>query len=61
METLTAALWAINLEPPATTLAAWVAGGGGWLTRKAAGARLLVLPEFACAHWLSKTECRLPF
>jgi predicted amidohydrolase len=61
METLTAALWAINLEPPATTLAAWVAGVQARMAdAQAAGARLLVLPEFACAQWLSFAPPRLP-
>jgi predicted amidohydrolase len=54
METLTAALWAINLEPPATTLAAWVASVEARMAEaQAAGARLLFLPEFACSQWLS--------
>jgi predicted amidohydrolase len=61
MESLTAALWAINLEPPATTLAAWVAGVEARLAEaQAAGARLLVLPEFACAQWLSFAPPGLP-
>ena len=61
MENLTAALWAINLEPPATTLAAWVAGVEARLAEvQAAGARLLVLPEFACAQWLSFAPPDLP-
>jgi predicted amidohydrolase len=61
METLTAALWAINLEPPATTLATWVASVEARMAdAQAAGARLLVLPEFACAQWLSFAPARLP-
>ena len=61
METLTAALWAINLEPPATALAAWVAGVEARMAEaQAAGARLLVLPEFACAQWLSFAPPGLP-
>jgi predicted amidohydrolase len=54
LDTLTAALWATNLEPPATSLAGWVASIVGRMAEAhAAGARLLVLPEFACAQWLS--------
>ena len=61
METLTAALWAINLEPPASTLTAWVAGVEARMAdAQAAGARLLVLPEFACAQWLSFAPLGLP-
>ena len=45
METLTVALWAINLEPPATTLAAWVAGVEAWLMR-----RLPVLGCWCCGN-----------
>ena len=61
METLTAALWAINLEPPATALAAWVASVEARMAEaQAAGARLLVLPEFACAQWLSFAPPGLP-
>ena len=61
METLTAALWAINLEPPATNLGAWVAGVEARMAdAQAAGARLLVLPEFACAQWLSFAPVGLP-
>jgi hypothetical protein len=44
METLTAALWAINLEPPASALATWVASVEARMAEaQAAGARLLVL------------------
>jgi predicted amidohydrolase len=61
VETLTAALWAINLEPPAATLTAWVAGVEARMAdAQAAGARLLVLPEFACAQWLSFAPLGLP-
>jgi predicted amidohydrolase len=61
METLTAALWAINLEPPATALAAWVASVEARMAEAhAAGAGLLVLPEFACAQWLSFAPPGLP-
>ena len=53
-ETLMAALWAANLELPAGSLAAWTAGVEARMAEaQSAGARLLVLPEFACAQWLS--------
>ena len=54
METLSAALWATNLEVPGSSLRAWadfLDARMGELS--AAGFRLLVLPEFACAQWLS--------
>jgi predicted amidohydrolase len=61
METISVALWAINLEPPATTLAGWVAGVEARMAEaQAAGARLLILPEFACAQWLSFAPSGLP-
>ena len=48
-ETLTAALWAANLELPAGSLAAWTASVEARMAEaQSAGARLLVLPEFAC-------------
>src|SRR4051794_16137881 len=54
METLTALMWATNLEPPTPSLAAWVASVEARMAEaQAAGARLLMLPEFACAQWLS--------
>jgi predicted amidohydrolase len=54
IDTLSVALWATNLEPPALSLAAWVASVEARMAEaQAAGARLLVLPEFACAPWLS--------
>lgn len=61
METLTVALWATNLEPPAGSLAAWAAAVEARMAEaSAAGARLLVLPEFACAQWLSFAPLGLP-
>jgi predicted amidohydrolase len=61
METLTAALWATNLEPPAASLAAWVAVVEARTAEaQAAGARLLVMPEFACAQWLGFAPVGLP-
>ena len=60
-ETLTAALWAVNLQLPAESLAAWTAGIEARMAEAhSAGARLLVLPEFACAQWLSFAPADLP-
>jgi predicted amidohydrolase len=61
METITVGLWATNLEPPATSLAAWVAAVEERMAEaQAAGAQLLVLPEFACAQWLGFAPVGLP-
>ncbi len=61
MDTLTAALWAANLEPPTTSLAEWVGIVEARMAEaQAAGARLLVLPEFACAQWLGFAPVGLP-
>ena len=61
METLTVALWATNLEPPVTSLAEWAAGVEARMVEaQAAGARMLVLPEFACAQWLGFAPVGLP-
>jgi predicted amidohydrolase len=60
-ETFTAALWAANLELPAVSLAAWTAGVEARIAEaQSAGARLLMLPEFACAQWLSFAPADLP-
>jgi predicted amidohydrolase len=60
-ETFTAALWAANLELPAVSLAAWTAGVEARMAEaQSAGARLLMLPEFACAQWLSFAPADLP-
>ena len=54
METLSAALWATNLEVPAGSLQQWAAFLDARMHElQAAGYRLLVLPEVACAQWLS--------
>jgi predicted amidohydrolase len=54
VETLTIALWATNLEPPLTSLADWLARVEARVAEaQGAGAGLLVMPEFACAQWLS--------
>lgn len=53
-ETLTIALWATNLEPAVASLEAWTVGVSAMLARAAAdGAAMLVMPEYACAQWLS--------
>ena len=60
-ETLTAALWATNLEPPLASLADWLARVEARMAEAhAAGAGLVVLPEFACAQWLSFAPPGLP-
>jgi predicted amidohydrolase len=54
METLTVALWPVNLEQPAPSLAGWLANVDARTAEaKAAGAEILVLPELACTQWLS--------
>jgi predicted amidohydrolase len=54
LETLSAALWATNLEIPAAGVESWTAFVDARMQELAAtGFRLLALPEFACAQWLS--------
>ena len=61
METLTVGLWATNIEPPAASPAAWAALVETRMAEaQAAGAELLVLPEFACAQWLGFAPVGLP-
>ncbi len=61
METITVGLWAMNLEPASTSLAGWVAVVETRMAEaQAAGAQVLVLPEFACAQWLSFAPAGLP-
>ena len=53
METFTVALWAVNLARPLNGIEAWAALVEAQMTEaKAEGARLLVLPEYACEQWL---------
>ena len=60
-ETLTAALRATNLEPPLASLADRLARVEARMAEAhAAGAGLVVMPEFACARWLSFTPHGLP-
>lgn len=51
---LTLALWATNLSTPLNGLEAWAAHVDAKLAEAAtAGAKLLVMPEYACEAWLS--------
>ena len=60
-ETLMASMWAANLELPAGSLPDWIAGVEARMAEaQAGGARLLMLPEFACAQWLSFAPADLP-
>ncbi len=60
METLSAALCATNLEVPASSLEAWAAFLDARMQElQQGGFRLLVLPEFACAQWLSFAPANL--
>jgi len=52
--TLTLALWATNLSKPLNGLEAWAAHVEAKMAEAAAaGAKLLVMPEYACEAWLS--------
>jgi predicted amidohydrolase len=54
METLTVALWATNLAVPLNGIAGWAAAVDAQMAEaRAQGARLFVMPEYACAQWLS--------
>jgi predicted amidohydrolase len=51
---LTLALWATNLSTPLNGLGAWAAHVEARMAEAAAaGAKLLVMPEYACEAWLS--------
>jgi hypothetical protein len=53
-ETFTLALWATNLAVPLDGISDWAAHVDGKLSQAAAaGARLLVMPEYAAEQWLS--------
>jgi len=57
----TLALWATNLSTPLNGLGAWVAQIEAKLAEAAAsGAKLLVMPEYACEAWLSFKPAGLP-
>jgi predicted amidohydrolase len=54
METISVAMWATNLEVPAVSLQAWVAFIESRMAElRSSSFQFLVLPEFACAQWLS--------
>ncbi|HMA15468.1 MAG TPA: nitrilase-related carbon-nitrogen hydrolase [Kiloniellaceae bacterium] len=58
---LTLALWATNLATPLNGLEAWTAHVEAKLAEAAtAGAKLLVMPEYACEAWLSFKPENLP-
>lgn len=53
MDTLTVALWAINVATPPAGPAAWLTGVERMAGRaRAAGAGLIALPEYVSAQWL---------
>ncbi|WP_119460495.1 nitrilase-related carbon-nitrogen hydrolase [Rhodospirillaceae bacterium SYSU D60014] len=54
MELVTVALWATNLAAPLNGIDAWAAQVDAQMAEaKAAGAKLLVMPEYASEQWLS--------
>ncbi len=61
MEYVSIDLWAANLEPVVPDLNTWLAGLEARVAQTAQrGAQMLVLPEFACAQWLSFAPADLP-
>lgn len=61
MEYVSIDLWATNLEPVVPDLQTWLSGLEARVAQTAArGAHMLVLPEFACAQWLSFAPVDLP-
>ncbi|PHR01250.1 MAG: nitrilase, partial [Sulfitobacter sp.] len=61
MEHVSIDLWATNLEPAVPDLASWLAALEARVSQTAArGGHMLVLPEFACAQWLSFAPLDLP-
>ena len=61
MEYVSIDLWAANLEPVVQDLQTWLAGLEARVAQTAArGGHMLVLPEFACAQWLSFAPADLP-
>ncbi len=61
MEHVSIDLWASNLEPVVPDLATWLAVLEARVAQTAArGGHMLVLPEFACAQWLSFAPLDLP-
>jgi predicted amidohydrolase len=54
MDTLTVALWATNLAVSLNGTAGWAAAVDAQMAEaRAQGARLFVMPEYACTQWLS--------
>ncbi|MFW8637511.1 nitrilase-related carbon-nitrogen hydrolase [Cribrihabitans pelagius] len=61
MEHVSIDLWAANLEPAVPDLNTWLNQLEARVAQTAArGASMLVLPEFACAQWLSFAPADLP-
>lgn len=61
MEYVSIDLWAANLQVPSPDLATWLARLEQRLAASAArGAEMLVLPEYACAQWLTFAPVDLP-
>lgn len=61
METVSLDLWAVNLEPVLPDLTSWLARVEERIAAAAhRGAQMLVMPEFACAQWLSFAPVDLP-
>ncbi len=61
MEHVSIDFWAPNLEPVMPDLQTWLVGLEARVAQTAArGAHMLVLPEFACAQWLSFAPVDLP-
>jgi len=61
MDTVTLALWAANLARPLGSLAEWLAVAEAKLDEaEAAGADLLMLPEWIASHWLNFMPTDLP-
>ncbi len=53
-DTVTLALWATNLAKPLNGIDGWIARVDAKMAEaKAAGAMMLVMPEYACEQWLS--------
>jgi predicted amidohydrolase len=61
MDFVTVALWATNLAVPLNGIEAWAAQIDARMAEaKAAGAKIFVMPEYACAQWLSFAPAGLP-
>ena len=61
MEHVSIDLWAANLEPVVQDLHTWLAALEAQVAQTAGrGGHMLVLPEFACAQWLSFAPVDLP-